>query len=432
MNYTTPRGTRDFTGQEMGLRREIIDKIRQVYENYSFEEAQTPAFENFDVLSAKGSAGEEIQDEIYYFKDKSNRELGLRFDFTVPLARMVASNPAMPKPFKRFQLGKVWRYDRPGKGRYREFVQADADIVGVKSMGAEAECLSIIYSVMDGLDIEDYRIRINSRKIAEGIVLAAGIEAENVTEVFRSMDKLEKIGKEGVKEELEEKGISSQKIEAIMQLISIEGSNQEVLDRIKSKLNNEVGKTGIQQMEKILRLTDDYGISDKVDLDLSIVRGLEYYTGFVYETEVGDGEVGSVCSGGRYDTLIGIYGGEETPAIGISFGVDRIYDILEARGEKERRGTFIALVDEGLEQKGIAIAQQLRQQQIKTQLNLAERNLGNQIAYADSKNCKYLIIVGQRDLQQGKVTLKNLATGEETKVEIESLPARLTGLQDED
>lgn len=421
MSYNTPRGTRDFIGKEMKLRRKIIETIREVYRLSGFEEAQTPAFENFNVLSAKGSAGEEIQDEIYYFKDKSNRELGLRFDFTVPLARMVSSNPALPKPFKRFQIGKVWRYDRPGKGRYREFTQADADILGVKSMDAEAECLSIVYNVMARLGIKDYRIRVNSRKIAEGIVLEAGIEEEKVEEVFRSMDKLEKIGREDVAEELEEKGISHQKIEAIMKLINIEGSNEEVLKRIKSKLNNDVGKEGMEDIKKVIQLAEKYEILDKVYLDLSIVRGLEYYTGFIFETEVGKEDVGSVCSGGRYDNLIELYGGEKTPAVGISFGVDRLYDVLEDEKEENRDGVFIGLVDKDLKNEGIGIAQRLRNENIKTQLNLSDRNLGNQISYADSKGFKKLLIVGERDLKEGKVTVKDLETGEEEKIDLESI-----------
>lgn len=428
MTYKTPRGTRDFIGREMKVRREIINRISDTFDLFCFDEAKTPAFEDFEVLSAKGSTGEEIQDEIYYFKDKSDRELGLRFDFTVPLARIVSSNPALSKPFKRYQIGKVWRYDRPGRGRYREFVQADADIIGVESVRADAEAIFVIFKAMERLSIDNYKIRINSRKIAEGIILQAGVNNEMIDEVFRSMDKLAKVGEEEVRDELSDKGISIDSIDKIMNLISLEGTNDKIIDQLEEEIDNEIGLQGVEEIKNILNLIEEHPSFDKVSLDLSIVRGLQYYTGFIFETEILQEDVGSVCSGGRYDDLIGTFGGDETPAVGLSFGVDRIYDVLEDEINLEESKVFLAIVDDGLKEKGLEIAKELRDKGIKTQVNLSQRNLGNQISYADKKEFRFFLILGQRDFDQSEITLKDLKSGEETKVPLEKTASRIKSM----
>ncbi len=422
MDINTPRGTRDFFGQELAFRRWIKETIREQYRRYGFQELDTPVFENYEIFTVKGGAGEEIQDEIYYFRDKSDRQLGLRFDLTVPLARFMATRKDLPLPVRRFHIGKVWRYDRPAKGRYREFEQADADIVGVSSLHADAECVVLTDACLQALGITDASIRLNSRKIAEGIVREAGVAAEQVMDVFRSMDKLDKIGRDEVKRELiEERELSESEVDTILTFLDLSGSNAEILSKLAQSLHSKRGQEGIADMRHVLSLLDVYGIETPVVLDLSFVRGLEYYTGTILELQPPQGkEIGSFGGGGRYDTLIGLYTGKDVSGIGISFGIDRVADILREDYTAERSGVFVATVDT-VQEYAIAVVQRLREYAISAELNHLERNVGNQFKYADSKQYKYVCIIGEQEQSEGNVTVKDLVSGSEWTIPFEQL-----------
>ncbi len=427
MKVQTPRGTRDFLGKDMKLKRIILNKIIENFEKYGFEEAQTPAFENFEILSIKGG-GESIKDEIYYFKDKSGRELGLRFDFTVPLARMFSCNPTLPWPYKRYQFGQVWRYDRPGKGRYREFTQADADIVGVRDQSADSELLALLCDCMTSLEIKNYIIRVNSRKIAEGIIKELNLEKKSA-EIFRTLDKLDKIGLENVEKELKEKKIKVQKINQLLEFVQIKGKNQTIISKLKEKIKNDIGIEGIWEIERILNFAQNYGIEKQIKLDLSLVRGLDYYTGFIFELKITEGNLNLSCAGGgRYDNLIEKYSKIKTPAVGFSFGIDRLCDILKEKTKLKREGIFIAVQDKNFEPDGIALAQKLRNSGLKVSIELMNRKISKQISYAAGKNFKYLIVLGEKEIKDKKVKVKDLDNRKEVSVEIRKLNKFLLGL----
>ncbi len=421
MKVQTPRGTRDLLGKDMKLMTLVLSKIRKSFEKYGFEEARTPAFENFDVLAMKGGGGTAIKDEIYYFQDKSKRELGLRFDFTVPLARMFACNPTLPKPYKRFQIGQVWRYDRPGKGRYREFTQADVDILGVSDQSADTELIGVLCDCMKELGVNKYVIKINSRKIADGIITELELE-DRKEDIFRSLDKLEKIGKSGVEKELISKKIPLKKIKQILEFIKIIGQNETIISALKERIKNEIGIEGIWEVERIIKLSKAYGIQDKIKIDLSLIRGMNYYTGFIMELKIlGEGLELSCAGGGRYDNLIETYGSLKTHAVGFSFGVDRLCEILKEKIKLKNEGVFIALQNNELEESGIALVQKLRNSNIKSAMALIKRSLSKQIKYAVSKDFKYLIVLGEKEIQDKKVKVKDLGTGKEKTIETKKL-----------
>lgn len=423
MEISIPRGTKDCYGKEMMLRQKIRDVLRRNYEKYGFEPLETPAFESFELFTVKGSAGEAIKEEIYYFKDKSNRELGLRFDFTVPLARFIAMNSSIPKPFKRYQIGKVWRYDRPGKGRYREFEQADFDIVGVGNLKAEAECLSLISDCLKDLGIDDAIIKINSRKLMEGIALQIGIPEDKIMNVFRTIDKLDKIGFEGVRKELiHGREVDENIVEKLMGFLKLRGKD-DLIEKLDKIVENETGRKGLEELKELMNLVNLYKLKN-VEIDLTLMRGLEYYTGTVIEVKV-KGENFSIGGGGRYDNLIGLYGKENMSAVGFSFGIDRIIDLLIEKFNMIREGVYICILGNVFE-KGVEILRKIRDMGIKADMNYLNRNLGNQLNYADVKGYKYAIILGERDLREKKITIKNLENGEEMKIGFDDLERYLS------
>src|SRR3989338_10448809 len=314
--FQNARGTRDTMPEEMIRFKYVIDVIKRIYEKYGFDPLDTPVFEEWGLLSAKQGGGEEIKQEIYYFKDKSERELGLRFDLTVPLARVFVNSPELPLPFKRYQIAKVWRYDKPGANRWREFWQADIDVVGSESIEAEAEGLKAICEIFYELGFSDFSIRINNRKTVEAFVKS--VDVKDYVDVFRSVDKMDKIGEDGVRKELEGKGVEEDKIKKILEFIKIR--NIEDARKFVSE--------GLDELETITSLLKDYG--KNISVDMSLVRGLEYYTGPVFEVTLGEG-LPSVGGGGRYDNLTESVGGKKIPATGISLGVDRIVSVMGER-----------------------------------------------------------------------------------------------------
>jgi len=396
----TPKGTRDLLPEEMSKLQYTIDTIRKVFEKFGFLPLETPAFEDFNLLSRKGS-GEALRNEIYFFKDKAGRPLGLRFDLTVPLARVLANNPNLPKPFKRYQIGRVWRYDNPQKLRYREFWQADVDIVGTDSLRADAECLAVIVECLKELNLRDFKIRINNRKLLEEVL--KDVPKNKILDAFRIIDKLDKIGIQGVKDELKKEGI-----------------NPNILNNLKLSLNQiekKFGETqGLKEMKELMKFSREFKIDKYLKFDLSLARGLEYYNGPVFEVMIGKTRL-SCAGGGRYDNLIKTIGGPDLPATGISFGLDRLISLIRV---KEKKKVFVIPVNNILMKKAFDICQDLRKNGIISDTDLMNRNLSKLLRYA-SKNYSDVIIVGERELKKKSVKTRNLKTGKEKTVKTKDL-----------
>ncbi len=411
MGFQTVRGMRDFLPEKMKKKQFIEDFIRKVFESYGFEPLQTPIVEEFDLLSNKDSGGEAVKDEIYYFKDKGDRELGLRYDLTVPLARVVASNPSLSKPFKRYCINRVFRYDRPQAKRYREFTQADVDIIGTKSVYADFECLQVAVDVMRGLGF-DFKIVINNRKVLEVLSLKMGIKENEIKEAFRSLDKLDKIGVKGVEKEFKEKGIDARIL------------GQLEANSLKETQHYLKESDSLKELETLLELSKENKL-EEVEFDLSLARGLEYYTGNVFEIKVKDGP--SVGAGGRYDKLIETYGGPETPATGISFGIDRLYDYLEETlVVGANSDVFVAVLSEEAYSIAFQTASKIRGFGISVEIDLMQRNMKKNFEYVQKKGIEYLIVFGENELKSKKFKIKDMTSREEKEIGFDDLQKILT------
>ena len=423
--FQPPRGTRDFLPETMKRRNWVLEQIKKTYETYGFEPLGTPAFESWELLKIK--SGEDIINQIYYFKDKSERELGLRFEWTASLARVVSSHRELQMPFKRYAMGPVWRYERPSETRFREFWQADADIVGVNEVIADAEVLTVAVECLKKLGFKDFIIKLNDRRILQAIVEEYGISKEKILDVFRIIDKLEKVGTEAVIKELtyitQNKKVSYQIIEAV----SIKGESTEIINHLAEILkNNPTGKLGCETISKLFYYAEAFDFAQFIILDPSLARGLDYYTGSVFEVSAkGFESFGSIAGGGRYDEIIQLFGGEPTPAVGISFGIERLVPLLEeVKAFKEidlGTGIFVAVVQESIRTQAIRIAQELRGNGFSTELNMLNRPLSKQIEHAGRKNIKWVIIVGEKDLEKNLVTIRNMQSGKQYYVNLDEI-----------
>ena len=418
-----PRGTRDFLPWDMIKRRYVIETIRSVFELYGFDEIETPAFEFLEVLTAK--CGPDVKEQIYAFKDKAGRDLGLRFDLTVPLARIVASNPNLPKPFKRYCISRVWRYEEPQSGRFREFWQADADIVGSSKMDSDAEVIAVAISCLKKLGMKNFKVRLNNRKILESIASSADVDKELSLSVFRAIDKLDKIGHEGVKHELKKLGLTDLQILTIMDQISKSG-NIDVIEKEISNMLTAEGREGINELAEIISNLELYGYSSYVVVDLSLARGLDYYTGPIFEVSAETTiNVGSVAGGGRYDNLIELLGGPPTPATGISLGVDRIVEVLDEAcmlpSIKTLTQVFVAYVNQSVKSEALRTAERLRAEGLKVEVDLMGRKLDRQLKYADAKGIPYAVIVGPEELKLGVYKLRDMRNRKEQTLNLQEL-----------
>jgi histidyl-tRNA synthetase len=406
MKIQTPKGTRDFLPEEAINFFKLIGVVRKVFEEYGFDPIITPAFESFVLLAAKGGLGEAVKDEIYYFKDKSDRELGLRFDMTMPLARVISSNPQIPKPFKRYVIDKVWRYDNPQAMRWREFWQADIDVVGSNSVLADVECLAAVCKILSELGFKDYFIRVNSRKLLDNL-LNKSVPENKILEVFRILDKQDKIGIEGVINELDSIGVEGKAIVKVITDKNIDISSFE----------------GGNEIKELFGYAKAYGIDKRLKLDLSLVRGLEYYTGVVFEVYAG-AEV-SCGGGGRYDNLIEVVGGTRIPATGISLGLDRLFEVIKKKKMFEVKRTetkvFVANVDEKMKIETIKIVQRLRNKGVSCQTDLMNRNLSKQLQYADSLGIPYVVVVGEKEVKENKFKLKDMKKKTEKSLKLDEI-----------
>lgn len=423
--FQPPRGTRDFLPADQQKKNWVIDQVREVYEAYGFEPLGTPAFENLDMLMIK--SGEDIINQIYNFKDKSDRELALRFEHTASTVRVVATHRNLVKPFKRYTIGPVWRYERPTEKRFREFWQADVDIFGVKSSIADAEVLSAAVDALSRLGFEGFTINLNDRRILKSIIQLSGIPEEKSLDAFRAVDKLGKIGRDGVIEEL--KGIAPYDEASIklLDLIGINGDPDDVLSQAKMMLQDyEDGIKGITALEELYKYAEAFGFAQYIKIDLSLARGLDYYTGPVFEVIAkGFEDYGSIAGGGRYDEIVELYGGPPTYATGISFGVDRLTPILEAKGAFADMTlgakVYIAPVNKKIIYEAVKIAQTLRAENIPSIVDMMGRKLGKQFEYADKKGIPNVVIVGERELAKGAVMVRDMKTGEQEEVKLDDL-----------
>ena len=445
-----PKGTRDFSPVEMAKRNYIFNTIREVFYLYGFQQIETPSMENLSTLMGKyGDEGDKllfkIQNSGDYFSGITDEELlsrnaaklaskfcekGLRYDLTVPFARYVVMHrDEISFPFKRFQIQPVWRADRPQKGRYREFYQCDADVVGSNSLLNEVELVQMIDAVFHRFGIR-VSIKINNRKILTGIAEIIG-EADKIVDITVAIDKLDKIGLDNVNAELASKGISQEAIEKLQPIILLSGTNQEKLDTLKNVLAaSETGLKGVEESEFILKTVEALGVKSEVELDLTLARGLNYYTGAIFEVKALDVQIGSISGGGRYDNLTGVFGMDGMSGVGISFGADRIYDVLnqlDLYPKEAVNATQLLFVNFGDKEAAYAlpILFKAREAGIRAELFPDSAKMKKQMSYANAKSIPFVAIVGENEMNEGKVTLKNMATGEQSLVTPEELIAMM-------
>ena len=446
-----PKGTRDFGPDEMAKRNYIFNTIKNVYALYGFQQIETPAMETLHTLMGKyGDEGDKLLFKILnsgdFLKSTTDEELlsrnplklqtkvsekGLRYDLTVPFARYVVMHrEELQMPFKRYQIQPVWRADRPQKGRYREFYQCDADIVGSDSLLNEVELMQIIDTVFTKFGIR-VQIKINNRKILTGIAEVIG-EQEKIVQITTAIDKLDKIGLDAVNAELEKEGLLNTSIEKLHPIIQLSGSNDEKLNTIAEVLaNSEIGLKGVEEVRFILNTLNQIELKNEIQLDLTLARGLNYYTGAIFEVKALDVEIGSITGGGRYDNLTGIFGMPNLSGVGFSFGADRIYDVLNALDlypKESISNTQLLFINFGEKETNYVLpfVTKARQANIRTELFPDSVKMKKQMAYANAKHIPFVVLAGDNEIEQGKVTLKNMTTGEQILVSPEDLIEKVT------
>ncbi|MBI4738583.1 histidine--tRNA ligase [Candidatus Woesearchaeota archaeon] len=431
MELLTAKGVRDFAPQDKIARPQVVDLLRTTFELYGFSPLETPIIERLDVLSAKYAGGAEILKETFRFKDQGERDLCLRYDLTVPLARFVGMNPSLKMPFKRYAIGHVFR-DGPIKlGRYREFMQCDADIVGASSMLADALCVKMAQSVFERLGL-DVVIEVNNRKLLDGILDSLEIPDSKKVEVILEIDKLKKTSLQEVKKELKSKGIDNDAVERLMKILATEGSNIAKLEALKTLVNNRTAADGLKEIEQMLSFVDERNVV----FSLCLSRGLAYYTGPVFEVFLRDSRKfsSSLAGGGRYDKMIGSYlrGTKEFPAVGISFGIEPILTVLELqRAEKEPKNTQRKTVTEVFvvpirtTAACLKICDRLRNADIKCDLDIMERGVSKNLEYANTLGIPFCIIAGENELKSKTVKLKDMESGTEETLTVDAVIKKL-------
>ena len=441
-----PKGTRDFSPMEMAKRNYIFDTIKQVYQLYGFQQIETPAMETLGTLMGKyGEEGDKLLFKVLnsgdYLNKVSDEELqerntlhlaaklcekGLRYDLTVPFARYVVMHrEELQLPFKRYQMQPVWRADRPQKGRYREFWQFDGDIVGSDSLLNEVELMQIVDTVFTRFGVR-VQIKLNNRKILTGIAEVIGA-ADKIVDITVAIDKLDKIGLENVNEELRADGLTEDQIAKLQPIISLEGSNDSKLDTIAQVLaDSEIGLKGVEECRFILDTLKTLGLKNEIQLDLTLARGLNYYTGAIFEVKALDVQIGSITGGGRYDNLTGIFGMPGISGVGISFGVDRIFDVLNALDcypKDAVNGTQLLFINFGDKETAYCLpaVAKARAAGIRTEIFPDSSKMKKQMSYANAKQIPYVVLAGENEIAEGKFTLKNMSSGDQQLVDIEGL-----------
>ena len=452
MKPSIPKGTRDFGPVEMAKRNYIFNTIREVYALYGFQQIETPAMETLQTLMGKyGEEGDKLLFKVLnsgdYLSKISDEELcdrnplhlaaklcekGLRYDLTVPFARYVVMHrEELQLPFKRYQIQPVWRADRPQKGRYREFYQCDADVVGSDSLLNEVELMQIVDTVFSRFGIR-VQIKINNRKILSGIAEVIGA-ADKIVDITVAIDKLDKIGLDNVNAELREDGLTDDQIEKLQPIISLAGTNDQKLATIADVLkDSETGLKGVEELRFILDVLKTVGLKNEIQLDLTLARGLNYYTGAIFEVKALDVQMGSITGGGRYDNLTGIFGMPGLSGVGISFGADRIYDVLGTLDLYPRDSvtvTQVLFINFGQQETAycLPVINKVRACGIRAEIFPDAAKMKKQMSYANAKQIPYVVLAGESEIAQGKVTLKNMETGEQQLLTPEELVAELKG-----
>ena len=439
-----PKGTRDFSPAEMMRRQYIFDTIRRVFRAYGFAPLETPSMENLSTLLGKyGDEGDKLLFKILnsgdYAAGLSDEEVrsaskicekGLRYDLTVPFARYVVQHQGeLTFPFKRYQIQPVWRADRPQKGRYREFYQCDVDVIGTRSLLCEVELIEIVERVFKALGIR-VALKMNNRKILFGIAEAIG-HADKMMDITIAIDKLEKIGLDNVKAELMERGLDREAVDKLQPILELSGDNAQKLNQLKEVLAvSETGMKGIEEMETVFGYVGRLGIGLTVELDLSLARGLNYYTGAIFEVKALDFAIGSICGGGRYDDLTGIFGMPNMSGVGISFGADRIYDVMTGLSlfpEEVNSSTRVLFVNLGAEEEAavLPLLRQLRGGESAAEIYPEAGKMKKQMEYANRRGIPYVVIVGSQELEAGAATVKDMRTGEQRQVLLDKLATEI-------
>ena len=446
-----PKGTRDFTPLEMARRNHIFDTIRKIFKTYGYLPIETPAMENLSSLMGKyGDEGDKLLFKILNsgdFKGKLTQEeltgtpagklgtmiseKGLRYDLTVPFARFVVQHRNdIAFPFKRYQIQPVWRADRPQRGRYREFYQCDVDVIGSRSLINEYELVRIMDEVFGQLGLKVV-IRVNNRKVLAGIVEVIG-EMDRMTDITVAIDKLEKVGLEKVIQELEQKGVGKEALDKLEPVLKMEGSGLEKLAFLETILqDSDTGMEGLADVKQLFLFMEPAPINAPVEFDMTLARGLNYYTGSIFEVKSAEVEIGSICGGGRYDDLTGIFGLEDVSGVGVSFGADRIYDVMEQldrfprRGEMETRVLFVNFGDPEA-QYIFPVLDQLRQKGIACELYPDAVKMKKQMGYANSRNIPYVALVGEQEMSEGVITLREMETGNQERLTPDHMAERLS------
>ena len=435
-----PKGTRDFSPAEMMRRQYIFDSIRRVFRAYGFAPLETPSMENLSTLLGKyGDEGDKLLFKILnsgdYAAGLSDEEVrqaskicekGLRYDLTVPFARYVVQHQGeLTFPFKRYQIQPVWRADRPQKGRYREFYQCDVDVIGTRSLLCEVELVEIVERVFKALNIRVV-LKMNNRKILFGIAEAIG-HADKMMDITIAIDKLEKIGLDNVKAELMERGLGQEAVDKLQPILELSGDNAQKLNQLKEVLAvSETGMKGIAEMETVFGYVERLGIGLTVELDLSLARGLNYYTGAIFEVKALDFAIGSICGGGRYDDLTGIFGMPNTSGVGISFGADRIYDVMTGLNlfpEEVNCSTRVLFVNLGSEEEAavLPLLRSLRNEDIAAEIYPEAGKMKKQMEYANRRGIPYVVIVGSQELEARAATVKDMRTGDQQQVPFDKI-----------
>ncbi len=446
-----PKGTRDFGPDKMVKRNYIFDTIRQTFQRYGFLPLETPAMENLSVLMGKyGEEGDQLlfkilnsgnfseglaeQDLQAGYKKLTSRiaEKGLRYDLTVPFARYVVMHRNdIVFPFKRYQIQPVWRADRPQKGRYREFYQCDADVVGTNSLLCEAEIVLMLHEVLQNLGISDFTLKINNRKVLTGLTEIAGAAGKE-GELCVAIDKLDKIGRESVVQELKDRGFSDHSIERLNPVFELKGNTEEMFSQLKTLLAaSEIGLKGAAELEEVWQLVNAFGLTDeRMMLDITLARGLSYYTGAIFEVKVNNVQIGSISGGGRYDNLTGSFGLKDVSGVGISLGVDRIFDVMDELNlfpGTNRTTTQVMFTNFDAEAGlyALPLLRKVRGAGIHAEMYPDAGKLKKQLDYANQKNIPYVVLIGSEEMQTGKLTLKNMQSGEQQQHTSEELIALL-------
>jgi len=418
------KGTRDFLPEQMIERERIVDTMRSVFQKYGFAPIETPAIEYLQVLS--GKYGEDADRLIYRlnYKTGTKDEAALHYDLTVPFSRFIAMNPQLPKPFKRYQIQPVWRADRPQphQGRFREFYQCDIDAVGSKSMMVDAEIITITSEILEELGFDNFQIKINNRKILNGLVQYIGLDSSFTQTVCRSIDKLDKISFEEVADELKSKEVNNEAIQKIKAVFDIKAPIESIFDKLSELFAGiDLAQEGLKEAKELFAFLNANGVPAKnLKYDISLARGLDYYTGTIFETKLPEHpHMGSLTGGGRYDELIGLFSGVESPAVGTSLGLDRIFTAMQQLGllnDRKSRTQYLIINFEDTVMHCLELAKKMRTKDVNVEVYPTNAKLKKQFSYADKQGIPNVITIGGLEVENGEITLKNLETGKQEKI----------------